>query len=228
MDGLGIVCYHKRKEVIALRDIPVFTTQYGVASLTLNQIPYRKEAYIRIQAVLDAQQLIDECVGFCKMAGAERIFATGHDALTKYNLHCRVLTMTADYDQSQTTQTVLKEVNEDTIENWREIYNEKMQYVANASYLTAAEAQRLLEYSYFAYRHDTLIGICAGRKGRIDVIAGVVKGAGRDIVIALCEKMQANKVTCEVASTNTAAMKLYERLGFAANDDGVAWYRVRY
>ena len=35
-----------------MRDFPFFTTEYGVSSLVLKEIPYRSEAYIRI---LDAQ-----------------------------------------------------------------------------------------------------------------------------------------------------------------------------
>ena len=34
-----------------MRDFPVFTTEYGVASLIFKEIPYRQEAYIRIRDV---------------------------------------------------------------------------------------------------------------------------------------------------------------------------------
>ena len=49
-----------------MRDIPVFTTQYGVASLVLREIPYRQEAYISIQSSLQPEQLLEECIGFCR------------------------------------------------------------------------------------------------------------------------------------------------------------------
>jgi hypothetical protein len=32
-----------------MRDIPMFTTEYGVASLVLKEIPYQAAAYITIQ-----------------------------------------------------------------------------------------------------------------------------------------------------------------------------------
>ena len=35
-----------------MKDIPFFTTDYGVAGLILKEVPYKKEAYIRI---LEAQ-----------------------------------------------------------------------------------------------------------------------------------------------------------------------------
>ena len=31
-----------------MKDIPAFTTENGIASLILREIPYREEAYIRI------------------------------------------------------------------------------------------------------------------------------------------------------------------------------------
>ena len=37
-----------------MKDFPIFTTDYGVSSLVLKEIPYKKVAYIRIR---DAQQL---------------------------------------------------------------------------------------------------------------------------------------------------------------------------
>ena len=69
-----------------MRDFSFFTTEYGVASLILKEIPYRKQAYIRI---LDVQEdsfdeYLAECVSFCRMCGAEQIFAEGHEQLSKY------------------------------------------------------------------------------------------------------------------------------------------------
>ena len=34
-----------------MRDFPFFTTEYGVSSLSLKEVPYRQEAYIRIREV---------------------------------------------------------------------------------------------------------------------------------------------------------------------------------
>ena len=63
-----------------MRDFPIFSTETGVSSLTLKEIPYKKQAYIRIQDVQPGtlQEHLRECVQFCKAAGAEHIFAAGH------------------------------------------------------------------------------------------------------------------------------------------------------
>lgn len=209
-----------------LKDIPVFTTQYGVASLTLNQIPYRQEAYIRIQSSSEPQMLLRECIEFCKIAGAEKIYATGSDALMQYDLHCSVLTMTAKSNCLQGTDAVLVSVSADTIASWREIYNDRMRDVANAAYLSADDAKKWINRSYFVYGSDSLIGICAGADGTIDVVASVVPGAGRDVVLALCAIMKQKKISCEVSSTNTPALNLYHRLGFTQEGERIDWYRV--
>ena len=47
-----------------MKDIPVFTTENGVASLTLREIPYSRKAYFRIQSASDAAMLIKECVEY--------------------------------------------------------------------------------------------------------------------------------------------------------------------
>ena len=71
-----------------MRDIPVFTTEYGVSSLFLKEIPYKSEAYIRIRDVQPEgfEAHLQECVSFCRMCGAEWIDAAGHEYLKKYPL----------------------------------------------------------------------------------------------------------------------------------------------
>ena len=76
-----------------MRDIPVFTTEYGVASLVLREIPYRQEAYICIQSSCQPGQLLAECIGFCRACGAEKIYARNHEILGKYPLHTSIIKM---------------------------------------------------------------------------------------------------------------------------------------
>ena len=66
-----------------MKDFPFFTTEYGVASLVLKEIPYKGEAYITLRDAQPGQEaeLLAECVSFCRMAGAEKILAAGHSVL---------------------------------------------------------------------------------------------------------------------------------------------------
>ena len=65
-------------------DIPMFTTENGAASLILKEIPYSEAAYIKIHSSQAPEALLEECVSFCRMAGAENIYASGHVILEKY------------------------------------------------------------------------------------------------------------------------------------------------
>jgi histidinol-phosphate/aromatic aminotransferase/cobyric acid decarboxylase-like protein len=67
-----------------MKDLPMFTTQNGVASLTLREIPYQQTAYIKLQATRQPKELLEECVGFCRAVGAEKIYASGHEILENY------------------------------------------------------------------------------------------------------------------------------------------------
>ena len=76
-----------------MRDFPVFTTENGVGSVVLREVPYKGEAYITIQDTQCPQAFLADCVAFCRMAGAERIYATGHKSLEAHPLYTSVLLM---------------------------------------------------------------------------------------------------------------------------------------
>ena len=56
-----------------MKDFPVFTTENGVASLILKEIPYRGEAYIHLRDSQNPKTLLEECVSFCAACGADKI-----------------------------------------------------------------------------------------------------------------------------------------------------------
>lgn len=210
-----------------MRDIPIFATELGVASLTLNQIPYTKKAYIRIQDSEYAEEFISECVSFCVAAGAEYIYATGHSACEKYKEYTTILQMQADISVIGDTDAALFPVTEKTIEQWREIYNQKVRNVPNGSWMTSLQAQELLQDGYFIHRDHVLLGIGKVSDNQIHWVASCVKGAGEDIVRSLCHAITGETVTLEVASSNKKAMQLYCRLGFIAMKELSRWYQIK-
>ena len=76
-----------------MKDFPVFTTEYGVASLVLKEIPYRGESYIHIRDSQEPEKLLEECVSFCRVCGAEKIYAAGDPILEKHPLRVCVYEM---------------------------------------------------------------------------------------------------------------------------------------
>ena len=211
-----------------MRDIPVFATPLGVASLTLSQIPYTKTAYIRIQDTQSAEELLYECVSFCKMAGAEVVCATGHDVCMQYPFSASIVTMQADKATIGTADACIFPVTGQTLEQWRSIYNEKVVRIPNGAWMTLQEAQKMLQQGsgYFVHKDGVLLGIGKVEGNRIEWIASVYPGAGETVLKALCHAVMEQTVILEVADSNKKAMHLYQKLGFVSVQILSHWYRV--
>lgn len=213
-----------------MRDFPVFATDFGVASLVLKEIPYREEAYITIQDVQPGgfEEHLKECVSFCRMAGAEMIYAKGHEQLEQYPLHTAVYEMrgTAWVDKEQLE--CLFPVTEETVSRWRTLYNERMRAVDNAGTLEARDEKRIIESggAYFVHRNRELLGIGWLEDTKLLAVAAVQKGAGERVIHTLMSLVEGADMTLEVASTNERAIRLYEKLGFLKTAEISRWYRV--
>lgn len=215
--------------VDSMKDIPAFTTENGVASLILKEIPYRGDAYIRIRSSLSPEALLEECVQFCTMCGAEKIYATGHPALEKYPFHTAVVQMRCPLEAMADTDAALFPVQERTLKQWRELFNERMRAIPNAAWMTEKDGRQMLEKGdgYFVHRGEVLLGIGRASGDRIDAVVTAQPGMGKDVVAALCHALSAEMVILEVASENPRAMRLYKRLGFVRTQELSRWYRVK-
>lgn len=211
-----------------MKDIPVFTTEYGVASLILREIPYQQTAYIRIQSSLEPEKLMDECIGFCRMAGADQVFVKNAEGLPGYPLYTEIWQMRCMTDALGDTDAALFPVQEHTADEFQRIYNEKVSRIPNAAWMDNADKQEMLKTGegYFVHRDGQLLGIGRVLGGEIRFLASVQPGTGADVVKALAHAITEDAVTVEVASANEKAVKLYERLGFIKIAALSRWYRV--
>ena len=122
-----------------MKDIPVFTTEHGAASLFLREIPYRKRAHIKLQATQEPEKLLEECISFCRACGAEWIDAAGNDCLERYPLITAIVAMQCEKAAIPETDVCLFPVTENTVSKWLDIYNERMADVPNAAYLDSKD-----------------------------------------------------------------------------------------
>lgn len=214
-----------------MRDFPVFTTEYGVSSLILREIPYRQEAYIHIR---DAQpegfeDHLRECASFCRMAGAEKIYASGDERLENYPLYTSVYEMrgTAWVDPEKLES--LFPVTEATVSRWRGIMNERLRSVDNAATLTSFDEKKILESggAYFVHRNGELLGVGWMEDAKLLMMAGVKAGAGETVMHTLMSMVEGADMTIDVASTNDRAIRLYEKLNFVKSREIIKWYRVQ-
>ncbi len=211
-----------------MRDMPVFTTEHGVASLFLREIPYRKRAHIKIQSSLEPELLLEDCIAFCRACGAQWIDAAGHSYLEKYPLITALLLMQRPKDGLQAADAYLFPVTEATVDRWREIYNERMQDIPNCAYMDSLHGREMLAEGdgYFIHRNGELLGIGRASGNMLDTVISVVPGAGETVVRALTELLSGDTVRLQVASENKRAIRLYERLGFVPVRELSRWYRV--
>ncbi len=211
-----------------MRDFPVFTTDYGVASLVLKEVPYRQEAYITLQAATEPESLLQECVSFCRMVGAEKIYAKGHDILEQYPLYTAVHEMRAEARVDREKLECLFPVTENTVGQWRQIYNERMRNVDNAGTLEQREEKEIVESggAYFVHRDGELLGIGWLEDTKLLAVAATVPGAGERVMHTLMSLIEGADMTLEVASTNDRAMRLYEKLGFLKTAEISKWFSI--
>lgn len=211
-----------------MKDFPMFDTEFGIASLVLKEIPYKGEAYILLREVWDAENLLKECVSFCRMCGAEIICATGHESLEQYPLYTTVLEMRGDAVVDPDLLESLFPVTDATVSRWRNIYNEKMRAVDNAATLTAFDEKRILESggAYFIHDNGDLLGIGWLDDTELLAVAAVKPGAGRIVMNTLMSLAEGAQIVLQVASTNEKALRLYEKMGFIRTKEISRWYRI--
>lgn len=211
-----------------MKDIPVFTTEYGIASLILREIPYQKCAYIRIQSTLEPQKLLEECVSFCRMLGAEKILVKEAEGLKDYPMYTAIWQLRTAVASLDDTDAALFPVQEHTADEFQRIYNDKVSRIPNAAWMDNADKKEMLKTGegYFIHRGAQLLGIGRVAGGEIRFLASLQPGAGADVVKALAHAVTEDTVTVEVASANHKAVNLYERLGFMKISELSRWYRV--
>lgn len=211
-----------------MKDFPVFTTEYGVASLTLREIPYRQEAYILIQASEEPEELLRECVSFCRICGAEKIYARGHEFLERYPLHTIIYEMQGESRVEQDKVENLWPVTEENIGKWRQMLNERMAGVDNSGTLERGGEREILESggAYFVHHGGDLLGAGWITGGELMLVAAFRPGAGERVMHTLMSLVPGQTIRLQVVSTNFRAIRLYEKLGFVRTKELRRWYRV--
>lgn len=211
-----------------MRDIPIFTTENGAASLVLREIPYLGTAYVTIQSSQNPEELVRECADFCRACGAAHVYAAGAQELEQYPLYTAMYTMTCGRESLPDTDAALWPVQEETLETYRTLYNEKMKDVPNAAWMDSVRGNEMLAQGdgYFVHKGEQLLGLGRASGDRIDTVISLIPGAGREVVLALNHALHCDTIRLLVASANTRAIRLYEKLGFIRTEEVARWYEI--
>ena len=211
-----------------MKDIMIFETEYGIASLVLKEIPYQQKAYITVRTTDQPEQLIEKCAHFCRASGAEQVYATGHPRLERYPLYTEMWQMQCMRENLGDTEAALWPVLPENLDQWQRIYNEKVKKLPNGAWMSAADARVMLQKGdgYFVHRDGALLGIGRACGDTIDWIAAVAPGAGKQVLCALANVLTEESIKLTVASANEKAVRLYEQLGFIPVLHISSWYDV--
>ena len=79
---------------------------------------------------------------------------------------------------------------------------------------------------YFVHKDGELLGIGIAEGETVEAVVAVKHGAGETVMLTLCGSLFSEKILLEVASTNTKALRLYEKLGFIKTAELSRWYDV--
>ena len=162
------------------------------------------------------------------MCGAEWSDAAGNEYLQKYPLITALYAMQRPKEGLAQTDACLFPVTEKMVQQWLDIYNEKMADIPNAAFMDGADGRELLKDGdgYFIHREGKLLGIGKAAGDFVDTVIAVEPGMGETVVLALVSILTGDTVRLMVASENKRAVRLYERMGFVTTKELSRWYRI--
>ena len=209
-----------------MKNIPMFTTEYGVANLFLKNVPYSGSAFVQILSTSDCFALLQECSDFCRAVGAEKIYASGHDALDSLPIYTQILAMSRKADFTHKSDCDIALVTNETSEAWRGMYNSCMAEVPAVDFMSKSDMQRHLQVgdAYYIHCNGELLGIGIASGERIDAVAGLKPHVGEKLMGALFSTLAGETIHLQVASENRKACNLYNRMGFTVDAVLEVWY----
>ncbi len=200
-----------------MKDLPVFPCTDGLASLILCEIPYRGEAYILVRAVYGSLTgLVRECANFCRSAGAKRIYVSGEGDFSPYPVYTRLIDRSIEKAALPATSARAERTERS---EWVRLYNERFRSVP-----CAKTYREVPENACFVYDGEERIGLGLCIEDELAAVASLKRGTGAACVCALAAGIDAPKIHLLCAEENTAAMHLYDRLGFSRDSLRRIWY----
>lgn len=216
-----------------MKDIPIFTTPAGTASLILREIPYKRTAYILVRSVLPGGmgETLSECRAFCVQAGAERVLASADGPLDLPHDHDMLeLARPKSGLPAPEPPVPLVPVTRENAPDYQAIYNRLFTQIPGAATCHGAELARALSSggALLAVSGGNFAGIgeTEGSELRAVGVLPEYRGLGRRLTLTLLDRLEGPDLLLRVSSVNERALRLYERLGFQRRGVLSRWYLV--
>jgi len=217
-----------------MKNIPIFTSSYGVATLILREIPWSGSAYVLVWSVWNGQTaaLLEECRGFCRAVGAKAVFAAYEAEELPAGHAYDMITMTCPKSAlPRPLQPVEPEpLTRENAAAYLEIYNRCFVEVPGAASYDAASLEPLYgqDLAWLVKRDGCWAGVAEISKQGLEGIAVLpaYRGLGYELALAVLPMVPSVTLKLKVASTNRRAIRLYERLGFTPERVEKRWWRL--
>lgn len=214
-----------------MKNIPVFTSPYGIATLILREIPWSGSAYVLVRSVWNGQAaaLLEECRGFCRAVGAESVFAA-YDAeeLPAEPAYDMIRMARPKAGLPEPGKLELAPLDRENSAAYLEIYNRCFITVPSAASYDQNSLEPLYgeDLAWLAKVNGQYAGVAEISKEGLEGIAVLpeYRGLGHDLALAVLQMVPSPVLRLKVASTNTRAIALYQRLGFIPECVEKRWF----
>ena len=217
-----------------MKNIPMFTSSCGVATLILREIGWNGCAYVLVRSVWNGQtaQLLEECRGFCRAVGAEAVYASwdANELPAEHAYDMIAMTRHKAGLPAPERAVELEQVTPETAEDYLRIYNQCFRDVPSAASYDRRSLEPLYgeDLAWLARVDGQSAGVAEISKEGLEGIAvlSAFRGLGRDLALSVLPMVPSPTLRLKVASTNHRAIALYDRLGFAPEKTERRWYRL--
>lgn len=217
-----------------MNNIPMFTSAYGIATLILREIPWSGSAYVLVRSVWNDQAaaLLAECRDFCRAVGAEAVFAAWdtEELPAEHAWDMVYMTRPKDGLPEPVKPVELEALSRENAEVYLEIYNRCFLSVPAAASYNRSSLEPLYgeDLAWLAKVAGQYAGVAEISKEGLEGIAVLPEycGLGHDLALSVLPMVPSKILRLKVASTNTRAISLYERLGFQADGVEKRWWKL--
>lgn len=216
-----------------MKNIPLFTSSFGLATLILREIPWSGRAYVLVREVWgDAAALLDECRGFCRAAGAGEVYAAwaeGFETLPAAHAY-DMLAMSCQKAALPVGTLPLVPLSRENAGAYLDIYGRCFRDVPGAASYDRKSLEPLYdeELAWLVPVEGGYGAIAEISKTGLEGIAVLPehRGLGYPLAATVLQMVPNSTVHLKVASTNHRALMLYRRLGFTESGLARPWYQL--
>ena len=217
-----------------MKNIPMFTGQHGMATLVFKELSFSGSAYVVVRAVWTGETaaFLEECRGFCRAVGAEKIYASWEEKSLPADHAYDVLGLYREKAglPLPNREVELEELRPENGEEYLRIYNTCFRSVAGAASYDKQDLRRLYgqDCAFLAKMDGQYAAVTEISKEGLESVAVLPehRGLGHDLSLTVLPMVPNPILRLKVASSNLRALNLYRRLGFVQENVRSRWYQL--